>query len=256
MASTEDAVTSLLTCPVCYDLAQPPVYQCTNGHLICSSCRPRIDLCPTCRESLGHIRSLVVEQLASTLSFPCAHQSYGCPFRAPLLQREEHQKSCHFRPMTCPFPESRCSWEGDHTTLLTHLQQRHPLARLYSRSTLLFMGIASGQPEPTMWASILACYDQHFLIRVIRRPTEIPLYRIEVLRLPTHPPNSDSTTSFSYFLALRKGRYSLQWSVPSVPTLGDVPLSTALPPLELPVAVVHSFSNRDNFKFFLQINTD
>ncbi|XP_067129347.1 E3 ubiquitin-protein ligase SIAH1B-like, partial [Centruroides vittatus] len=138
----EDAVTSLVTCPICYNLAQPLVFQCSNGHIVCSSCQTRIEHCHTCREPLGHIRSLVVEQLASSLLFTCPYKTHGCPFQTPLHQREEHQKACQFKAVTCPFPESSCSWDGDRTTLFTHLQQRHPLARLYSRSTLLFMGIA------------------------------------------------------------------------------------------------------------------
>ena len=40
-------------CPVCYEQFLPPkrVYQCTNGHLICESCKenPRLKTCPTCK---------------------------------------------------------------------------------------------------------------------------------------------------------------------------------------------------------------
>ena len=40
-------------CPVCRDYALPPILQCQAGHLVCSSCRPRLSCCPTCRGQLG-----------------------------------------------------------------------------------------------------------------------------------------------------------------------------------------------------------
>jgi len=41
---------TLLECPVCYQTASPPIYKCTNEHLICSGCLPRVNSkCPTCR---------------------------------------------------------------------------------------------------------------------------------------------------------------------------------------------------------------
>ena len=40
-------------CPVCLEVMAPPkkIFQCTNGHLICDSCKnhPEIRSCPSCR---------------------------------------------------------------------------------------------------------------------------------------------------------------------------------------------------------------
>jgi len=38
-----------LTCPVCFETAETPVYQCTEGHLICKECLPSLKICPECR---------------------------------------------------------------------------------------------------------------------------------------------------------------------------------------------------------------
>jgi len=39
-----------LNCPVCLLTASPPIYKCTEDHLICSKCFPRVNnKCPTCR---------------------------------------------------------------------------------------------------------------------------------------------------------------------------------------------------------------
>lgn len=36
---------SLFECPVCFDYVLPPILQCQSGHLVCSSCRPKLSYC-------------------------------------------------------------------------------------------------------------------------------------------------------------------------------------------------------------------
>jgi len=44
---------SLLECPVCFNIASPPIFKCPSEHLICSRCLPSIKgKCPTCRTSI------------------------------------------------------------------------------------------------------------------------------------------------------------------------------------------------------------
>merc|ERR1712226_727138 len=31
-----------LECPVCFEVASPPIFTCTELHLICSDCRPKV----------------------------------------------------------------------------------------------------------------------------------------------------------------------------------------------------------------------
>ena len=38
-----------LECPVCYEVAKAPILMCSDQHLICSNCKPRIKNCPECR---------------------------------------------------------------------------------------------------------------------------------------------------------------------------------------------------------------
>ena len=52
LTSTSD-LASLFECPVCFDYVLPPILQCQAGHLVCSSCRPMLTCCPTCRGPLG-----------------------------------------------------------------------------------------------------------------------------------------------------------------------------------------------------------
>ena len=52
-------------CPVCFETMSPPaqIHNCQNGHLICGTCRPRVETCATCRSG-GYIgRAIAVEQI-------------------------------------------------------------------------------------------------------------------------------------------------------------------------------------------------
>ena len=51
-------------CPVCMEEMRPPmqIFNCRNGHLICSVCRPNVLVCANCRQAyLG--RATAVEQI-------------------------------------------------------------------------------------------------------------------------------------------------------------------------------------------------
>ena len=40
-----------LECPVCLEVAESPIFMCSEQHLICSACRPKLKECPECRQS-------------------------------------------------------------------------------------------------------------------------------------------------------------------------------------------------------------
>jgi len=50
-ANTDNIASRIPECPVCFERfrAQSQVFQCEEGHFVCSSCRPRVETCPTCR---------------------------------------------------------------------------------------------------------------------------------------------------------------------------------------------------------------
>lgn len=37
-----------LECPVCFETAETPIYQCTQCHLVCKDCIPSLKICPEC----------------------------------------------------------------------------------------------------------------------------------------------------------------------------------------------------------------
>lgn len=94
-------LSSILECPVCLDICRPPIYQCTNGHIICPKCIPHVrNACPTCRTSLtDKIRSRVAESLyfsahledSSTESYCTSVASFN---KAPCSFPTYNSKSC------------------------------------------------------------------------------------------------------------------------------------------------------------------
>jgi hypothetical protein len=38
-----------LECLLCIEIMMPPIMVCSNGHMICDNCRPKLERCPLCR---------------------------------------------------------------------------------------------------------------------------------------------------------------------------------------------------------------
>ena len=61
-------IRDLLECPVCMDtIKSVPVYQCTNGHVICKDCIEKLNNCPICRNDSAPVRSLKLENIVQKL---------------------------------------------------------------------------------------------------------------------------------------------------------------------------------------------
>ncbi|KAL8150376.1 hypothetical protein V2J09_020184 [Rumex salicifolius] len=125
IASTSSVI-ELLECPVCTNSMYPPIYQCHNGHTLCSTCKTRVqNRCPTCRQELGDIRCLALEKVAESLELPCKFNSLGCPGTFPYYNKLKHESQCIFRPYNCPYAGSECSVVGDIPLLVSHLRDDH-----------------------------------------------------------------------------------------------------------------------------------
>ena len=46
-----------LECPICFQTPKAgPLYQCENGHILCSGCIEKVQECPQCRTTLPETR--------------------------------------------------------------------------------------------------------------------------------------------------------------------------------------------------------
>ena len=100
---TSAEVLDAIRCPVCREVALPPINQCRNGHVLCKDCldqlKDRREPCPTCRVPLQHysvIRCLALEHVASSLSVECPHD--GCSAVCKYNEVSDHIRECPFKP--------------------------------------------------------------------------------------------------------------------------------------------------------------
>ena len=95
-------------CVICLEFPEDsPVYQCENGHVLCSSCHARVVNCPTCRVKLRRIRCLAAEKVLAKFGKPCKYNIQGCKVRLSHDSLETHEARCGFRRVKCPFPSCK-----------------------------------------------------------------------------------------------------------------------------------------------------
>ncbi|KAM0879848.1 hypothetical protein ACQ4PT_033961 [Festuca glaucescens] len=114
----------VLDCPVCFHPLCPPVFQCTVGHTICSSCHDKLpDKCYFCSLPTVYNRCLMVEHVIESIKVACSNANHGCIARTTYYQKEEHAQGCPHAPCFCP--EAGCSFSGPTMMLLDHFSSKH-----------------------------------------------------------------------------------------------------------------------------------
>jgi hypothetical protein len=89
-----DVLSSDLICPVCLEIPTCKIYQCINGHPVCSLCHKKCTgKCPTCRVALGNtnIRSLVHEGIVDLNFKVCCR---WCNSPMPSTKLHDHERIC------------------------------------------------------------------------------------------------------------------------------------------------------------------
>ena len=82
LSGAMSTILAAMECPICFDTIPPPVIQCQNGHLICAMCRRRSERCPVCREKYSPGRSLIAEQIFTSLT-----DAFNLPNNEKLRER-------------------------------------------------------------------------------------------------------------------------------------------------------------------------
>jgi len=159
-------IKSLFECPICFDYAVPPIYQCQNGHLVCQSCSVKITHCPTCRVPITEpsIRNLQLDRLANTFQFPCKYNFNGCQWRSYWFQKREHEESCEYISYSCPCPGSTCKWTGLLPQVMSHLSEHHKSITTLNGEDIVFLATDINLKGAVDWVMIQSCFDQQFLL--------------------------------------------------------------------------------------------
>lgn len=159
-------IKSLFECPICFDYATPPIYQCQNGHLVCQVCSSKIAHCPTCRVPISNpsIRNLQLDRLANTFQFPCKYNFNGCEWKSYWFKKREHEEHCDFISYTCPCPGTACKWSGLLTEVMPHLSDCHKSITTLSGEDIVFLATDINLKGAVDWVMIQSCYSHHFLL--------------------------------------------------------------------------------------------
>lgn len=160
-------VDALLECPVCTNFMYSPIYQCLNGHTLCSSCKIRVhNICPICRSELGDIRCLALEKVAESLELPCRYKNLGCREIFQYFSKPSHEQQCQFRPYNCPYAGSECSITGDIPMLVAHLREDHKVD-MHNGCTFNHRYVKSNPQEvenATWMLTVFNCFGRQFCL--------------------------------------------------------------------------------------------
>lgn len=154
----------LFECPVCFDYVLPPIIQCDSGHLICESCRPKLQLCPACRGNLGGVRNLAMEKVAESVLFPCKYVNSGCALRLLHKDKRTHEETCEYRPYCCPCPGTTCRWQGSLNEVLDHLLTTHKTITTLNGEDIVFLATDINLPGAVDWVMMQCCFEHHFML--------------------------------------------------------------------------------------------
>ncbi|ODM87795.1 putative E3 ubiquitin-protein ligase SINA-like 6 [Orchesella cincta] len=122
------------TCPICFEIPEREIYQCSNGHIICSICVAGISNCPQCRISYGasKIRSRILENILDGQEFECAYNEKGCRKLCKRNEMSAHNKSCTFNPNLISLCEiigyKNCRFSviySSRTEIIAHFKSKH-----------------------------------------------------------------------------------------------------------------------------------
>ncbi|KAI6696658.1 hypothetical protein NL676_016777 [Syzygium grande] len=160
-------VDALLECPVCTNLMYSPIYQCLNGHTLCSTCKIRVhNVCPICRSELGDIRCLALEKVAESLELPCRYKNLGCHEIFQYFSKPGHEQQCQFRPYNCPYAGSECSITGNIPTLVAHLGEDHKVD-MHNGCSFQHRYVKSNPQEvenATWMLTVFDCFGRQFCL--------------------------------------------------------------------------------------------
>ena len=84
-----------LECPVCLNIPREvPIPSCPAGHIVCKTCKPKVQECPTCKREYPYGKFAVTSSLAASLidkvPHKCKYQDFKCDVKKKLSEIVEH----------------------------------------------------------------------------------------------------------------------------------------------------------------------
>lgn len=206
----EERLCSILYCTVCLDESKQSIYQCTNGHLMCSPCLTHLltdarlkdeqATCPNCRCEISKqlcCRSLIAEKVLSQLPTSCAH----CKSTVLRCDIDKHEKyECHERPVKCLYNRIGCNWEGPFHELDAHVDDCYQIThRTKQKNEIIKCLQEKDEQYEKEKQSLLAVINLFSMEKVFFNDLQFKPYK------------TDDITPKLYFETPRFSAFSYQW---------------------------------------------
>lgn len=95
-SSDNSTLSSKFECPICYEFLTTPIYNCTNGHSLCSKCKSKVSKCALCQADVGNSRNYVLENISESLEICCPNAIRGCSYIGNVSSTKQHLVDCKF----------------------------------------------------------------------------------------------------------------------------------------------------------------
>jgi len=104
----------------------PPFQGCTNGHNYCNICLPKLKKCPLCPSKKLDCRQLGLENIASSMKWPCNLADMGCTEILKLEDFNKHAAVCSFRAdKYCPYGDCEELIMPQPDAFRKHMMEKH-----------------------------------------------------------------------------------------------------------------------------------
>ncbi|KAL0730149.1 hypothetical protein Bca4012_026242 [Brassica carinata] len=112
----------VFNCIICIEPLTAPIFQCDNGHLVCSSCCPKLrNKCPLCSFPIGDKRCRAMEKVIESTGILCS--VLGCTKIVCYRELSAHEKECTFSLCVCPVPD--CKYTASYKDVYDHYNSDH-----------------------------------------------------------------------------------------------------------------------------------
>jgi len=121
-----DEVAERAKCQICFDMCMPPFRGCTSGHNYCNTCLPKLKKCPLCKSKKLDCRQLGLENIASSMKWPCNLAEMGCTEILRLEDFNKHAAVCCFRAdKYCPYANCEDHIMPQPEAFRKHMVEKH-----------------------------------------------------------------------------------------------------------------------------------
>ncbi|CAI8586101.1 unnamed protein product [Vicia faba] len=114
----------VLDCCNCLQPLTIPVFQCDNGHTVCSTCCPQLEnKCVQCSSRISSKRCKAIENILQSMEMPCPNEEYGCSEKISYSGKKKHVERCNYAPCYCPL--LGCDLVAESRVLSNHFSHKH-----------------------------------------------------------------------------------------------------------------------------------